>query len=158
MPGGTKGRGGPTLAIAQASWTARGPLCVSVVPISGIAIDFGLATNSARGLGALQDAGANTTVASPARRPGLREALYLNLIERLIRDSNPGCGLYVILTQMRIYFAARAASMACVTSGESGFTLESKRATMFPSRPITNFVKFQRMSPGKGESLPASTT
>ena len=56
------------------------------------------------------------------------------------------------------YFAASAASTALVTWSESGFTLESKRFRILPSRPIKNLVKFQRMLPGNGESLPASIT
>src|SRR5579883_1967116 len=44
--------------------------------------------------------------------------------------------------------AAKAASMAWVTSGESGTTLDSKRLRIFPSRPIKNLLKFHLMSPG----------
>src|ERR1700722_6482202 len=48
--------------------------------------------------------------------------------------------------------------MAWVTSGESGFTLESNRFTIVPSRPMRNLVKFQRMFPGNGELAPARYT
>jgi hypothetical protein len=40
------------------------------------------------------------------------------------------------------YFAASAFSIAAVTSGESGVTFGSNRATIWPSRPTKNFVKF----------------
>ena len=40
------------------------------------------------------------------------------------------------------YFAASAFSIAAVTSGESGVTFGSNRATICPSRPTKNFVKF----------------
>jgi len=51
-----------------------------------------------------------------------------------------------------------ALSMACTMSGESGLTFDSNRFSTFPSRPIRNLVKFQRMSPGNGDSLPANIT
>ena len=40
------------------------------------------------------------------------------------------------------YFVANAFSIAAVTSGESGVTFGSNRATICPSRPIKNLVKF----------------
>ncbi len=46
------------------------------------------------------------------------------------------------------YFAPSAASIASIISGESGFTLDSKRLMILPSRPTRNLLKFQRMSPG----------
>lgn len=55
------------------------------------------------------------------------------------------------------YLAARADSMASVTLVESGFTAESNRFKIFPSRLMRNLVKFQRISPANGESLPASS-
>lgn len=51
--------------------------------------------------------------------------------------------------------AASAVSMAATSSGSSGFTFESKRPTIFPSRSMRNFVKFHPMSPGNGEPGPA---
>src|SRR5271154_6015994 len=45
------------------------------------------------------------------------------------------------------YVYCRAFSMAEVTSGESGFTLGSKRPITVPSRPTRNFVKFHWISP-----------
>jgi hypothetical protein len=56
------------------------------------------------------------------------------------------------------YFAASAASIAAVTSGESGVTLELKRLMIFPSLLMRNLLKFQVMSPGNGEVAPASAT
>src|SRR6266404_8404962 len=56
------------------------------------------------------------------------------------------------------YFDASAASMAAVTSGESGVVLGSNRLMILPSRPMRNLPKFHLMSPGKGESFPASAT
>ena len=58
----------------------------------------------------------------------------------------------------RRYFAASAASMAAVASGESGVTLESNRLRIFPSLPMRNLLKFQVMLPGNGEFAPASAT
>ena len=55
----------------------------------------------------------------------------------------------------RTYFDASAASMACVTSGASGFTADSKRFRILPSRLTRNLVKFHLMSPAVGESGPA---
>ena len=37
--------------------------------------------------------------------------------------------------------------MAAMTDGSSGATLGEKRVTVSPSAPMTNFSKFQRMSP-----------
>ena len=54
------------------------------------------------------------------------------------------------------YLAARAASMDPITSGASGAVRGSKRLIMVPSRPMRNLPKFHLMSPGNGESLPAS--
>ena len=54
------------------------------------------------------------------------------------------------------YLAARAASMDPITSGASGAVRGSKRLIMAPSRPIRNLPKFHLMSPGNGESFPAS--
>src|SRR2546423_4936532 len=56
------------------------------------------------------------------------------------------------------HFAASAASIASVTSGESGLVRGSKRLMIFPSRPIRNLLKFHLMSPGYGDSGPASAT
>src|ERR1041385_8858870 len=56
------------------------------------------------------------------------------------------------------YFAASAASIASVTSGESGVALESKRLRILPSLPITNLLKFHLMLPGKGDCSPARLT
>jgi len=47
-----------------------------------------------------------------------------------------------IFSERPRYFAANAFSIADVTSGESGVTFGSNRATICPSRPIKNFVKF----------------
>ena len=58
---------------------------------------------------------------------------------------------------MANYFAANAASIAFVTSSESGFVIEPKRARIFPSRPMRNFVKFHLMLPANGEFVPASS-
>ena len=53
----------------------------------------------------------------------------------------------LILYRTRAAYCARAFSMAAVTSGESGVTFDGNRATIRPSRPITNFVKFHSISP-----------
>src|SRR5579871_235913 len=52
------------------------------------------------------------------------------------------------------YFPEMAFSTAAVTSCVSGFTDALKRVMISPSRPITNFAKFQSIGPGTGESLP----
>jgi hypothetical protein len=54
------------------------------------------------------------------------------------------------------HFAANAASMASVTSFESGFVAESQRLRIFPSLLTRNLPKFHFTSPGNGESLPES--
>jgi hypothetical protein len=46
-----------------------------------------------------------------------------------------------------IRYCRSAASIAFVTSLDSGSTAESKRAAIFPFRSTTNFVKFQPISP-----------
>ena len=58
----------------------------------------------------------------------------------------------------RPHFAASAASMAFVTSGEPGFTEELKRLMILPSRPMRNLVKFQPILPGNGEFVPVSAS
>jgi hypothetical protein len=45
------------------------------------------------------------------------------------------------------YLYRKAFSTACTNAGSFGDTCGSKRATTVPSRPIRNFVKFQRISP-----------
>ena len=56
------------------------------------------------------------------------------------------------------YLLSSAFSTACVNSAESGFTFESNRFRIFPSRPMRNLLKFHLMSPGKGEPAPANST
>src|ERR1035441_2308934 len=56
------------------------------------------------------------------------------------------------------YLLPSAFSTACVNSAESGFTFESNRFRIFPSRPIRNLLKFHLMSPGNGEPSPANNT
>src|ERR1700677_1700781 len=54
------------------------------------------------------------------------------------------------------FFSASAASIAFATSGESGVVFGSNRASIFPSRPITNFPKFHLTSPGNGAPDPVN--
>src|SRR5437879_5255755 len=56
------------------------------------------------------------------------------------------------------HLEARAASIAAITSGESGLVECRKRRMIFPSRPIRNLLKFHLMSPGNGDSGPARAT
>src|ERR1022692_2923224 len=46
-----------------------------------------------------------------------------------------------------LLYCAKAFSIAAVTSGSSGLTFDSKRATIAPSLPIKNLVKFHLISP-----------
>lgn len=54
-------------------------------------------------------------------------------------------GPFMVEITARVYF--NACSMAEVSSGDSGSTLESNLAMMLPSRPIRNLVKFHFTSP-----------
>src|SRR2546421_294668 len=69
----------------------------------------------------------------------------------------PACRRFFVNLQGN-YFAAKAASIAAVTSGESGVVRGSKRLMILPSGPTRNFPKFHLMSPGKGEASPARAT
>ena len=74
-------------------------------------------------------------------------AHYENLLNlqgppALVRRSAIGCD------DRWIYFFANSASITFITSGSSGEVPGLKRATTLPSRPITNFSKFQSTLPG----------
>src|ERR1035438_9036930 len=73
-------------------------------------------------------------------------------LNQMFRSSRTGLGA----PNAARYFAASAASMAAVASGESGVILEVKRLMIFPSLPMRNLLKFQVMLPGNGEAAPAS--
>ena len=66
----------------------------------------------------------------------------------IVDDHLSGCAARARCEAERTrYCAARADSIASVTSAASGSTTGEKRATISPSRPMRNFSKFQRMSP-----------
>ena len=54
------------------------------------------------------------------------------------------------------YCAARALSIAPVSSADSGSTLESKRERILPSLLIRNLPKFHFTGPGTGELAPVN--